>query len=98
MSDDIEMGPLSTNIDETDPLLMKKCPSAGPISAPFSLSDLKGPLKAYEQLVVRNGGIIESIESTLRSLCYILPGRIGFGFMKVVGGTCKLIFRSFQGR
>lgn len=73
MTGDIEMGPLHTN-DETDPLLIKSSPSSSPISAPFSLRDLKGPLKAYEQLVVKNGGIIESIESTLRSLCYILPG------------------------
>ena len=74
MTEDIEMGPLHTN-DETEPLLMKTSPSGAPISAPFSLNDLKGPLRAYEQLVVKNGGIIESIESTLRSLCYILPGK-----------------------
>jgi hypothetical protein len=76
MTADIEMGPLHTN-DETDPLLIKKSPSSsGQISAPFSLRDLKGPLKAYEELVIKNGGIIESIESTLRSLCYILPGTL----------------------
>lgn len=73
MVEDIETARLADS--ENDPLVMKKSPSSGPISAPFNFKDLEKPLKAYEQLVVKNSGIIESLESTLRSLCYILPGR-----------------------
>lgn len=45
---------------------------------PFSLNGLKKllkyPLKVYENFAVSNAASIESIESTLRSISYILPG------------------------
>lgn len=48
-------------------------------SAPFSLKGLKEtllrPIKYYEKFANSNGTAIESLESTLRSLSYILPGR-----------------------
>lgn len=47
--------------------------------APFSLKGLKEtltrPLIYYEKFVNVNGSAIEGIESSLRSLSYILPGR-----------------------
>lgn len=46
---------------------------------PFSLKGLKetltSPLIYYEKFVNVNGSAIEGIESSLRSLSYILPGR-----------------------
>ena len=46
---------------------------------PFSLKGLKEtllrPLNFYEKFANSNGTAIESIENTLRSLSYILPGR-----------------------
>ena len=47
--------------------------------APFSLKGLKEflfhPVKVYENFASSNGSAIEALESSLRSLSYILPGR-----------------------
>ena len=47
--------------------------------APFSLKGLKEtllhPFKLYENFASSNGSSIEALESSLRSLSYILPGR-----------------------
>lgn len=46
---------------------------------PFSLKGFKEtllrPLNYYEKFANCNGTAIESLESSLRSICYILPGR-----------------------
>lgn len=52
-------------------------PSA--VTAPFSLKGLKEvitqPISYYEKYANTNGSAIEAIESALRSVSYILPGR-----------------------
>lgn len=49
------------------------------ISPPFSLKGLKetllSPINYYEKFANSNGTAIEALESALRSVSYILPGR-----------------------
>lgn len=65
--------------------------SSTEITPPFSLKGLKDsllfPLKVYEKFARTNGSAIESIESTLRSVSYILPGR--FKDSEFVSEICK---------
>lgn len=69
--DDIE----AARVSERDALLLKKSAST---TEPFSLAgfrdSMEAPLRAYGQFAAANGPAIESIESLLRSLSYILPG------------------------
>lgn len=61
------------------------------IIEPFSLKGLKEsllkPLNYYEKFASCNGTAIESLESSLRSICYILPGR--FKDSEFVSEICK---------
>lgn len=63
------------SVSETTSLLRK----SASLAEPFSLSGLKSaitaPIKAYEKFAMASGARIEAVESTLRSLCYLLPGR-----------------------
>ena len=58
---------------------------------PFSLRVLKETLlksiNYYEKLANCNGTAMESLESSLRSICYILPGR--FKDSEFVSEICK---------
>lgn len=60
-------------------------------SAPFSLKGLRElllrPLNQYEKFANCNGSAIESLESALRSISYILPGR--FKDSEFVSEICK---------
>ena len=62
-------------------------------SAPFSLQGLRefllSPLQQYEKFANCNGSAIEAMESALRSISYILPGR--FKDSEFVSEICKII-------
>jgi hypothetical protein len=76
-------------------MLPPSSPSLSPIieeTTPFSLKGLKEtllkPINYYEKFANSNGTAIESLESSLRSLSYILPGR--FKDSEFVSEICKL--------
>lgn len=80
----IPLDALST--DSNSPLLPSELNSA-----PFSLKGLRkfllSPLKQYEAFANCNGSAIEALESTLRSISYVLPGR--FKDSEFVSEICK---------
>lgn len=67
---------VENSIEDDKTPLIKASTSA---EAPFSLISLtkvvENPIKRYEQFALRNERFIESLEGTLKSLCYFLPGR-----------------------
>lgn len=80
----IPLNALSSNPDS--PLLPSEANSA-----PFSLKGLREfllrPLNQYEKFANCNGSVIEALESALRSISYILPGR--FKDSEFVSEICK---------
>ena len=47
----------------------------GTVSIPGNLANPKKWLKSYSEFITKNAGAVSQIESGLRSLTYIIPGR-----------------------
>ena len=85
------MIPLDDTQSSTSPLLKSSFSTSDPNPAPFSLQGLREfilrPLHQYEKFANCNGNVIEALESALRSISYVLPGR--FKDSEFVSEICK---------
>lgn len=76
LSGGIRRCPPPTDASSLWPLPLPQAASSGPFpSRLLSLASMSSTLAAYESFLVKNVSTISSLESTLRSITWILPGR-----------------------